>query len=140
MSLFDKSSLSLPSFVINFVLRAVVASVWLYHGAWNKLLSSAGRHAEIVDSVPSMAGISPNTLRIAIGVGEVAVGVWVLSGIAPRSAAVVQTALLVAMNAGGLLWAPELIPDPGAMVVQNIAFLALVWVVAAREGQNRGQK
>lgn len=42
-----------------------------------------------------------------------------------------QTALLIGMNSGGLLYARQLIPDPGGMVVKNFAFLLLAWVVAA---------
>jgi uncharacterized membrane protein YphA (DoxX/SURF4 family) len=130
-------SISLRSSGTTWLLRFAVASVWLYHGLWNKLLSSAGRHAQIVDAVPEIAGVSADTLRISIGVVEVAIALWVLAGVAPRTVAVVQTVLLVAMNLGGLLWAPDSIPDPGAMIVQNIAFLALVWVVAERERGRR---
>ncbi len=45
-----------------------------------------------------------------------------------RQAAIVQTVLLVAMNAGGLIWAWRLIPDPPGMILQNFAFLMLIWV------------
>lgn len=65
-----------------------------------------------------------------LGLCEVALAAWVLSGIAPVRAAQAQTLLLVAMNAGGLLWGGAHIADPGAMIVQNAAFLALVWIVA----------
>jgi hypothetical protein len=34
------------------------------------------------------------------------------------------------MNAGGLLWARELIPDPAGLVLQNVAFLTLAGVGA----------
>jgi hypothetical protein len=47
-----------------------------------------------------------------------------------RQAATVQTALLAAMNSGGLIWAWHLIPDPGGMIVQNFAFLVLVWIAS----------
>jgi hypothetical protein len=36
------------------------------------------------------------------------------------------------MNAGGLIWAWRLIPDPPGMILQNFAFLMLIWV--ATEG------
>ena len=36
------------------------------------------------------------------------------------------------MNAGGLLWARRIIPDPGGMLVKNFAFLVLAWVAAAQ--------
>jgi uncharacterized membrane protein YphA (DoxX/SURF4 family) len=127
----------IKSAAATWLLRFTVAAVWLYHGLWNKLLSPAGRHAEIVQSAQVLAGIPQATMLIIIGVVEVTVAVWVLSGAAPRVAATVQTVLLILMNVGGLMWARESIQDPGAMIVQNIAFLALVWIVANREASRR---
>jgi hypothetical protein len=43
------------------------------------------------------------------------------------------------MNVGGLLYARDSIADPGAMITQNFAFLALVWVVACRDAARREQ-
>ncbi len=45
-----------------------------------------------------------------------------------RQAAIVQTVLLAAMNACGLIWASGLIPDPAGMVLQNFTFLLLIWI------------
>ena len=65
---------------------------------------------------------------IALGLVECGIAAWVLSGHKMRQAAIVQTVLLVAMNAGGLIWAWRLIPDPPGMILQNFAFLMLIWV------------
>jgi uncharacterized membrane protein YphA (DoxX/SURF4 family) len=124
--------------VINMALlgsgRVSIAAVWLYHGLWNKLLTPAGRHAGIVASAPAIGGLSPVTTLAIVGIGEVLLAAWVVSGRGRRLAAIVQTLVLVAMNVGGLIWAHDQIADPGGMLVQNFAFLALVWIVAlARE-------
>jgi DoxX-like family len=66
----------------------------------------------------------------AIGAVETAFAAWVISGRAPRLAAAAQTALLVGMNVGGLLWGRRSIPAPKALVAENLAFLALVWWAA----------
>jgi hypothetical protein len=65
-----------------------------------------------------------------LGWTELALGLWVLSGWSPVPCAVVQTALLVALNANGLAWSRHLIHDPGGMVFKNFAFLVLAWVNA----------
>lgn len=109
--------------------RAIIAAVWLYHGLWNKLLGGSSAHAEIVAAVP----IGGRELLFLIGSGEVVLGLWVLAGWRPRLCAIMQTAALVAMNAGGLFWARELIVDPAMMLVQNAMFTALIWLVAIRE-------
>jgi hypothetical protein len=67
-----------------------------------------------------------------VGSAEVALAAWVLSGRAPRSAAAAQTALLGAMNGGGLLFSRGTIPEPANMVTQNLALLALIWSTARR--------
>jgi hypothetical protein len=50
---------------------------------------------------------------ITLGLVECGLAVWVLSGQRARQAAIVQTALLAAMNSGGRL--ARLIPDPVGM-------------------------
>jgi hypothetical protein len=69
-----------------------------------------------------------------LGIVEVMLAVWVMAGIAPGTCAIVQTVLLVALNANGLLWARHIIHEPAGMVVKNIAFLVLVWVCGALPG------
>jgi hypothetical protein len=103
--------------------------VWLYHGAWCKLLGRCTDQAQIVASVPGVRGIAKEMLY-AIGVVETAFAGWVVSGRAPRLAAAAQTALLLGMNAGGLIWGRRHIPAPRALVAENLAFLALVWWAA----------
>jgi len=66
-----------------------------------------------------------------LGVVEVVLALWVLSRLAPVFCALAQTALLVALNTCGLLFARELIHDPPGMLVKNFAFLVLVWVSAS---------
>jgi hypothetical protein len=67
-----------------------------------------------------------------VGTVEIALAAWVLSGRAPRSAAAAQTALLGAMNGGGLLFSRGSIAEPANMVTQNLALVALIWSTARR--------
>ncbi len=110
--------------------RGAIALVWLYHGLWCKVLGRCPEQAAIVAAVPFLEGALGLWVVRGLGLGEAALAAWVLSGRAPRLAAAVQTVLLVAMNGGGLLWGRAHIAHPAAMIVQNLAFLALVWLVA----------
>jgi uncharacterized membrane protein YphA (DoxX/SURF4 family) len=123
--------MTLPSGAILFA-RIAVALVWLYNGLWLKLLSVSPEHRAVVDSLPLPQGIAGAFLT-AIGVVETVLALWVLSGRYPRSAAVAQTLLLVAMNGGGLIFAGDGIERPVAMIVQNLALLALIWLLAETE-------
>ena len=121
----------LPPF---WLVRAAVAAVWLYEGLWCKLLGRERRQFEVVAAVPRFGPRLGALFLRALGAVEVGLAAWALSGIAPLPCAVAQTALLVLLNANGLLWARHIIHDPGGMVVKNFAFLVLAWVAASLPG------
>lgn len=105
--------------------RLALASVWLHKGLWLELLAAI-YHAHLVAAVP----LGGPWLFHGIGLAEFALAAWILTGRHPRLAAYAQTALLLAMNAGGLLFARHLIADPVAMLTQNAVLLALAWRIA----------
>lgn len=114
------------------LVRSALAAVWLYEGLWCKVLGRKPSQERIVEAVPFLGpGIGPAFLKV-LGVVETLLGLWVLSGWEPVWAAAVQTALLVGMNANGLLFARKLIHDPAEMVVKNAALVVLMWVAAAQ--------
>ena len=116
------------------VIRGSVAAVWLYEGLWCKILGRAPSQVQVVTAVPRLGRrFGPFFLKV-LGVVEVAVAMWVLSGVAPGLCSIAQTTLLVALNASGLVWARHIIHEPGGMVVKNVAFLVLVWVCGANVG------
>src|SRR4051794_14469816 len=102
-------------------IRMPLALVWAYQGLYCKLLARAPRHAEIAGSAP---------LLTTIGWTECAISAWILTGLYRTESAAAQTILLTAMNAGGLLRARKLIPDPINMLLQNAVLLTLAWVIA----------
>jgi hypothetical protein len=112
------------------LIRASIALVWLYEGLWCKLLGGMPRHAEVIAATPFLGPVTARAALITLGLAECGIAAWVLSGQRMRQAALMQTVLLVAMNAGGTIWARRLIPDPGGMIVQNLAFLVLIWIAA----------
>jgi hypothetical protein len=113
------------------LIRVAVAAVWLYEGLWCKLLRGQPHEFEVVRAVPNYGPRFGVPFLMSLGVVEVALAAWTLSAMAPLACAAVQTLLLVALNANGLLWARHLIHDPAGMVVKNFAFLVLVWVSAS---------
>lgn len=116
------------------LIHIAVAAVWFYEGLWCKLLGGQPRQVRVVETMPLYGPRIASKLLLLLGGVETAIGVWVLTGVAPILCAVAQTALLVTLNSCGLLWARRLIEDPGGMVVKNFAFLVLVWVSASFPG------
>ena len=114
------------------LIRLSIAMVWLYQGFWCKVCGGSAAHLAVISFVPFIGPESARIALLALGIGESCIAAWVWSGRWMRQAAVVQTVLLIAMNVGGLIWAWRLIPDPFGMVLQNFAFLLLIWVSAEK--------
>ncbi len=129
------TSLTMPSRGVNRQaagrqIAALVASVWLYHGLVNKLLHGEPRHLAIVQAVPGLAGTAGEVVLAMVGVAEVLVAVWVLSGVLPRACAAAQTLFLLPMNALELSFAREHLLWPAMLVPVNLLFLSLAWTAA----------
>jgi len=112
--------------------RQAIAAVWLYQGGWCKLVAPNERHLRIVADLPGVGPAHARKVLAMVGTVEVALAAWALSGRAPRTAAATQTALLGAMNGGGLLFSRGTITEPANMVTQNLALIALIWSTARR--------
>jgi len=124
-------AIAFPSLI---VMRGAVTAVWLYEGLWCKILGRAKLEAQVVAAVPAIGAQFGPLLLKALGVVEVLLAAWVMSGIYPGACAIAETALLAVLNINGLLWARHIIHDPAGMIVKNIAFLVLVWVCGAFPG------
>jgi len=114
--------------------RLSLAMVWMYQGLWLKLLGRGPRQREIVEAVPHLTPAAAHAALILLGAAECALGMWVISAWRPRAAVAAQTALLAAMNGGGILWAAHEIPDIPGMLLLNFAFLVLAWRASKEEG------
>lgn len=124
-------SISFPPLAI---IRGSIAAVWLYEGLWCKILGRVQSQVQVVRAVPRLGPrFGPPFLKV-LGTVEVALAIWVMTGMASGPCAIAQTALLITLNANGLLWARRVINEPAGMVVKNIAFLVLVWVCGAIPG------
>ena len=124
-------TLAFPAFI---VMRSAVAAVWLYEGFWNKILGRAPREAEVVAAVPRFGARYGQPFLKILGIAEVVLAIWVMSGVFPGICSITQIALLIVLNVNGLLWSRHIIHDPAGMILKNIAFLVLVWACGATPG------
>lgn len=109
---------------------AAVAGVWIYHGFWCKVAGRCPDQLRIVQDLPGMPRRLAEPALVGLGLVEMALAAWVISGRLPRKAAIAETALLTVMNGGGLAWGRRHIAAPKALVAENLAFLALLWWAA----------
>jgi hypothetical protein len=107
------------------ILTVLIGGVWVFHGLWSKVLGKIPRHELIVARILGDEWAALATL--AIGVGEILLGVWVFTGFARRRCATVQTVALVSMNTLEIILARDLLISAPGMVALNLLFLAGIW-------------
>jgi uncharacterized membrane protein YphA (DoxX/SURF4 family) len=113
------------------ILRLAVAMVWIYQGLWHKLIAVDARHLEIVASAPSF--LPPRLALGLIGAMETVFAISILTRWRERLFAWLQIGVLVAMNAAGIFFAGNQIPDIGGMLTMNLVFALTIWGLAYHE-------
>lgn len=116
-----------PVFV--FVVRLAIALVWLYEGLWLKLIERAPHELAVVEGVGGLMSLTPLQFLQLIGAGETLLALGVLSGLFWRPLAWFQLALLVAMNAIGILKGGNAISDPAGLLIRNLPFVLCIVIV-----------
>ena len=108
----------------------LIAIVWLANGLLCKLLLLVPRHAAIVARIlgPAHAGL----LTRLIGLGEIGIGLWVISGIKPRWCAWTQIALVLTMNSLEAVLAPDLLLWGRFNAVFAVLFCGLIYFHSLR--------
>jgi hypothetical protein len=89
------------------VIKYLIAIVWLVNGLYCKVLNLVPRHQLIVARIlgPDHAGFFTRL----IGISEIFMAIWILSSIKPRFCALVQIAVVGAMNLIEYFLAPDLL-------------------------------
>ena len=88
-------------------LKWLIALVWLTNGLFCKVLNWEPRHQDIVANI--LGDAFARELTIAIGLAEIGMFVWVVSGIWPRWCAYLQIAVVITMNIIELALVPDLL-------------------------------
>jgi uncharacterized membrane protein YphA (DoxX/SURF4 family) len=109
-------------------LRLALASVWLLFGLVFKAFDAVPRHRKIVARL--LGEKASRSLTLAIGAGEVGLGLWMISGRWLPVCVGIQTAIIVVMNSLEIRYARDLLLSPVAMVSANAVLLGLSWYVA----------
>jgi uncharacterized membrane protein YphA (DoxX/SURF4 family) len=108
------------------VLTLLIASVWLGFGLYCKVLGFVPRHEEIVARI--LGAEHAGVITRAIGLLEVLMGLWVLSGLQRRVCAIVQIGAVAAMNALEAVLAPDLLLWGRANALLALGFIGLIYV------------
>jgi hypothetical protein len=108
-------------------LEYLVAAVWLVNGLFCKVLNLVPRHQQIVARITGEAHAA--ALTRAIGFAEIAMAVWILSGIKPRLNAITQIVVIAAMNTLEFFLAPDLLLWGRFNALYAFLFILLIYNV-----------
>ncbi|HPN60121.1 MAG TPA: DoxX-like family protein [Chitinophagaceae bacterium] len=89
------------------IINYFIATVWLVNGLFCKILNLVPRHQEIVANI--LGQEHSRFLTIAIGISEVLMAVWILSGIRSRLNTILQIVVIAVMNTLEFILVPGLL-------------------------------
>jgi|SRR5688572_7197352 len=89
------------------LLNYLIAAVWLVNGLFCKVLNGVPRHQEIVASI--LGNEHAALLTRLIGLAEITMAVWILSGYRPKMNAITQISVIATMNILEFIRVPDLL-------------------------------
>ncbi len=92
---------------INKLLNYCIAAVWLTNGLFCKVLNLVPRHQQIVAGI--LGEQNAGVLTKAIGVAEIAMALWIVTGMFPKLNAITQIMVVAAMNVLEFILVPDLL-------------------------------
>ena len=102
-----------------------IALVWFVNGLTCKVFNLVPRHQEIVESILGFE--NPRLWTVLIGLGEIAMAIWVLSRYRSRINAYVQMIMVASMNLLEILLVPHLLLWGKMNVFFAFLFIMIVW-------------
>ena len=93
--------------ILSKLLTYFIALVWFINGLLCKVLNYVPRHQEIVSEILGPAYAL--SLTKAIGLSEILMAIWVISGIKSRTSAVLQIVIIATMNVLEFILVPHLL-------------------------------
>jgi hypothetical protein len=106
-------------------LTCLIALVWLANGLLCKVLGLVPRHEAIVARILGPAYAGP--LTRLIGLAEIGMAIWVLSGLQRRWCVLLQMGLVAAMNTLEFFLAPDLLLWGRANALFASLFIGLLY-------------
>jgi len=92
---------------LHIVLNYLIATVWLVNGLFCKVLDLVPRHQAIIGRI--LGDQYASIFTKAIGISEIIMATWILSGIKPRLNVIVQIFVIAIMNTIEFFCVPDLL-------------------------------
>jgi len=103
----------------------LIILVWLINGLWCKVLNRVPRHMEIVAQI--LNDDHARLLTVLIGMSEIIMAIWIVSGIKPKFNAGIQILVVAIMNTIEFVLVPDLLLWGRYNALFAALFIALVY-------------
>ncbi|MEO9070105.1 MAG: DoxX-like family protein [Ginsengibacter sp.] len=131
----------LPYLSISFVkmtrhklINYCIATVWIVNGLFCKVLNLVPRHQEIVSRI--LENDHARLLTFLIGISEIAMAVWILSGLWTRLNVITQILVIAVMNSLEFFLAPDLLLWGKLNALFAFLFILLIYYNEFRLNKN----
>ena len=117
---------------LKIISRSALGLVWLYEGLVPKLLVLRADEIELVRRSGLVWGTAQETLQ-CLGLVQLAIGVWLLTGFAERAAVLIATVMMGVLILLVASENPGMLTDPYGALVKDFCLLACalnVWVLS----------
>ncbi len=111
--------------IIKYFLEFLIAAVWLVNGLYCKVSGLVPRHEQIVSRI--LGAEHAHLFTVAIGIGEVLIGLMIFSSIRRREVAVFQIVLVTVMNIMEFFLVPDLLLFGRYNAVIAAGFISVVY-------------
>jgi hypothetical protein len=89
------------------IINYLIAGIWIGNGLFCKVLNLVPRHQEIVARI--LGNEHSRILTLLIGISEITMAAWILSGIRQRLNAISQIVVIASMNILEFFLVPDLL-------------------------------
>ncbi len=110
---------------INKLLNYCIAAVWLTNGLFCKVLNMAPRHQQIVARI--LGEQYAAVLTKAIGVAEIGMALWIVTGMFPKLNAITQITVIAVMNVLEFILVPDLLLWGRLNLLFAFIFIFVIW-------------
>ena len=107
------------------LLNYFIATVWIANGLFCKVLNLVPRHQEIVARI--LGNENSRLLTVLIGLSEIGMAVWILSGKWSELSAIAQIIIVAAMNTLEFYLVPDLLLWGKANSLFAFLFIILIY-------------
>jgi hypothetical protein len=111
--------------MIRNILAYCIAAVWLINGLYCKVLNMVPRHEQIVTRI--LGNQYAEIYTKLIGMAEILMALWIISGIQSRLNAIMQILIIITMNMLEFILVPDLLLWGRLNLLFALFFCALIY-------------